>query len=73
MTRGLVDPAIITVEMAVQIRTWRVDEERSWRSIASAASDLWGFDFGGNQLFGQDLCAAAAQVLGEDVLREPWN
>jgi hypothetical protein len=43
MTRGLLDPTTITAEMAAQIRTWRVDEERSWQNVAAAACDLWGF------------------------------
>jgi hypothetical protein len=73
MTRGPVDPSAITAQMAVQVRAWRVDEERSWRAVAEAASDLWGFGWGSNQLFGEDLCAAAARVLGEDVRAAPWN
>ena len=73
MTRGLVDPTAITPEMAVQVRVWRVDEERSWRAVAEAASELWGSGWGGNQLFGEDLCAAAARVLGEDAREAPWN
>jgi len=67
MSHGLVDPTTITAEMAVQIRIWRVDEERSWRAVAEAASDLWGSDYGSNQLYGEDLCTAAAQLLGEDA------
>jgi outer membrane protein assembly factor BamD (BamD/ComL family) len=73
MTHNLVDPATITTEMAVQIRTWRVDEDFSWRAVAQAASELWGSAYGSNQLYGEDLCAAAAQVLGENPFQEPWN
>lgn len=73
MTHNLVDPATITREMAVQIRTWRVDEDLSWRAVAQAATDLWGSAYGSNQLYGEDLCQVAAQVLGEDPYREPWN
>ncbi|WP_405987379.1 hypothetical protein [Streptomyces sp. NBC_00872] len=73
MTDNTVDPATITPEMAVQVRTWRVDEEFSWRAVAQAASDLWGSGWGSNQLFGEDLCVAAAKVLGEDPHQEPWN
>ncbi|WP_317447320.1 hypothetical protein [Streptomyces collinus] len=50
MTHNLVDPATITTDMAVRIRTWRVDEEFSWRAVAYAASELWGSAYGGNQL-----------------------
>ncbi|QXE34610.1 hypothetical protein KQY30_10280 [Streptomyces sp. GMY02] len=73
MTDNTVDPATITPEMAVQIRTWRVDEEFSWRAVAQAASDLWSSQWGSNQLFGEDLCVAAAKMLGEDPHQEPWN
>ncbi|MFI6360028.1 hypothetical protein ACIBJF_47500 [Streptomyces sp. NPDC050743] len=72
MTHHHVDPATITPEMAVQIRTWRVEEDFSWRAVAQAATDLWGSEFGSNQLFGEDLCVAAAQVLGENPRKEPW-
>ncbi len=71
MTR--VDPGTLTREMALQIRTWRVDEDLSWRAVAQAASDLLGSECGGNQLYGADLCAAAAHVLGENPSQEPWN
>ena len=73
MTRGLVDPIMITPEMARQIRAWRVDEEYSWRAVAAAASDRWGSDFGSNQLYGEGLCLVAAQMLGEDACKPPWN
>ncbi|MFJ6769451.1 hypothetical protein ACIQOV_00470 [Kitasatospora sp. NPDC091257] len=73
MTHSLVDPAALTTEMAVQIRTWRVDEDFTWRSVARAATDLWGSEYGSNQIYGRDLCVAAAKVLGEDPDREPWN
>lgn len=73
MKPDLVDPATVTTEMAVQIRTWRVDEEFSWRAVARAATDLWGSEYGSNQIYGRDLCAAAAKVLGEDPDGEPWN
>ncbi len=73
MTHNTVDPATITPEMAVQIRTWRVEEDYSWRAVTQAASDPWGSEYGSNQLYGQDLCFAAAKLLGEDPYREPWN
>lgn len=40
--------------------------------VAQAASELWGSEYGSNQLYGEDLCAAAAQLLGENPYREPW-
>lgn len=73
MTHRTVDPAPITREMAVQIRTWRCDEDYSWRAVAQAASDVWGSEWGSNQLYGEHLCVAAAEVLGEMPYQEPWN
>lgn len=73
MAHDTADPKKVTPEMAVQIRTWRVDEDFSWRAVAQAASELWGSGFGSNQLHGEDLCVAAATMLGEDPYREPWN
>ncbi|MFQ6142220.1 hypothetical protein ACLMNJ_03970 [Streptomyces seoulensis] len=63
----------VTPEMAAQIRAWRVDGEYSWRAVAQAASELWGTGRGGNQLYGEALCVAAARVLGGNPYQEPWN
>ncbi|MFG3256892.1 hypothetical protein [Streptomyces sp. NPDC048172] len=73
MAHNTVDPATITLEMAQRIRGWRVDEDFTWRAVARAASDLWGSAYGSNQIYGEDLCAVAATMLGEDPHREPWN
>ncbi|WP_034266550.1 hypothetical protein [Actinospica robiniae] len=72
-SRGLVDPADLTPEMVAQIRQWRVDEEFSYRGVAESATELWGSPYGSNQLYGMDLCAAAAEALGEDYTIGPWN
>jgi len=73
MTHYTSDVTTITREMAAQIRTWRCDENYSWRAVAQAVSDRWGSEWGSNQLFGEDLCRAAAKLLGENPCREPWN
>ncbi|WP_436788599.1 hypothetical protein [Yinghuangia sp. YIM S10712] len=73
MTYNTVNPASITPEMAAQIRAWRVDEEYTWRAVAQAATDLWGSHWGSNQIYGAELCSAAAKMLGEDPDQEPWN
>ncbi|MFF8616409.1 hypothetical protein [Streptomyces sp. NPDC015350] len=73
MTHSTVDPTTITPEMAAQIRSWRVDQDFTWRAVARAASERWGSERGGNQLYGEELCVAAAKVLGEDPCREPWS
>ncbi|MFJ5265824.1 hypothetical protein ACIQAC_35725 [Streptomyces sp. NPDC088387] len=73
MTPDAGDAVAMTREMAVRIRAWRVEEGLSWRAVARAASGLWGGGHGSNQLYGEDLCVAAAEVLGEDPRKEPWN
>lgn len=73
MKPNMVDPATVTAEMAAQIRAWRVDGDFSWRAVAQAAFDLWGSDYGSNQLYGRDLCTAAALLLGENPSTEPWQ
>ena len=67
------DPAEMTADKAAQVRGWRVDEELTWRGVATLASDAWGPDFTDNQLYGRELCVAAARALGEDPDAEPWN
>jgi hypothetical protein len=66
---------LLTPERAEQIRAWRAEEDGTWRVVASKAADTWGARTGAwnNQLFGMDLCTAAAGMLGEDPNREPWN
>ncbi|MET9355753.1 hypothetical protein ABZY14_22635 [Streptomyces sp. NPDC006617] len=73
MTHNTGAPATITPEMAAQIRRVALRRGLFWRAAARAASDLWGSPWGSNQLFGEDLCAAAAELLGENPCREPWN
>ena len=63
----------VTQPVARRVRMWRVDQDETWRSIASLADAEWGTQFGTNQLFGRDLCRVSAEVLGEDPDDEPWN
>lgn len=70
---ALFDPTYLTVERTRQVRIWRVDQEMTWRAVALAATDTWGSEHGSNQLFGEELCRAAATALGENPLSEPWN
>lgn len=67
------DPAELTALQAARVRTWRVDQEFSWRMVAEAAANEWGWGSFGNQIFGEELCRAAAQVLGQDPRSAPWN
>ncbi|MEH1165165.1 hypothetical protein V6V47_07240 [Micromonospora sp. CPCC 205539] len=63
----------LTIEVARQVRQWRVEEEYSYRGVATLADETWGTDSGGNQLFGIGLCAESAALLGENPNAEPWN
>jgi hypothetical protein len=63
----------ITRERAGQIRVWRVDELCSWRGVASAATVAWATHEETSQMLGVELCRAAADLLGEDHRKEPWN
>lgn len=72
-TYAFFDPSYLTAERAAQVRSWRVKQGMSWRAVAQAATDAWGSQHGSNQLFGQELCQAAATMLGERFSTEPWN
>lgn len=63
----------LTEHMARQVRAWRVDQDGTWRVVASLADEAWGSDSGGNQIFGMELCEASAKLLNEDPNAEPWN
>ncbi len=58
---------------AREVRTWRVGLALSWRGVASTASAAWTLSYADNQLFGRDLCHAAATLLGENPDDAPWN
>lgn len=70
----------LTKEQAEQIRRWRIEEDCTWRSVASLAAKEWP-ELGiqthlngcGYQSEGQDLCQEAAEFFGENAGEEPWN
>ena len=57
------------------IRILRVEKGCSWRAIAEVCHNLgWGkWSPPSNQIMGMALCERAAQLLGEDYEKEPWN
>jgi len=67
----------MTPDRAREIRRLRVEERLSWRGVARATADAWGreaiWEPRSNQLAGMILCEAAARLLGEDYLEDPWN
>jgi hypothetical protein len=70
---GEVTQHLMTPERAAFVRKLRVERGFTWRGVAEACSTAWEEDWGSNQLWGQDLCYAAAKVLGEDAGKAPWN
>lgn len=66
---------LMTVARAYVIKSWRVDEDYTWRAVARAAHAEWGnlWEPAANQLMGRALCERAAIVLGESPTEEPWN
>jgi len=69
--------ASMDLGQATQIRHWRVDVCRTWRSVARSAynSSLFSRAWNppANQIMGMALCNRAAQVYGEDYRKGPWN
>jgi len=57
------------------VRILRVEENCSWRAVAESCYKLgWGkWSPPSNQIMGMALCQRAAQLLGEDYEKEPWN
>ncbi|MBA7698480.1 hypothetical protein ES703_107157 [subsurface metagenome] len=57
------------------VRVLRVEEKCSWRAVAERCHNLgWGkWSPPSNQIMGMALCERAAQLLGEDYEKEPWN
>jgi hypothetical protein len=55
----------MTLERAKRVRQMRVEEDYSFRVLARECSESWDTDWGENQIFGEDICAVAMQLLGE--------
>lgn len=65
-------------DMAVFVRSLRVDQGYTWRAVAAAVSlkmNLTGTedDWGSNQLCGMAICEAAAKQFDEDFMTGVWN
>lgn len=74
--------AMMTKGQAIQVRVWRTNEHYTWRAVARAAfgmviSEQWAgwtpWSPPSNQLMGMALCERAAQLLGENSEKLPWN
>lgn len=70
----IVDSMILP--QAHQIRSWRIEQRMTWRSLASAAfGEGWfeQWDPPSNQIMGMALAQKAAQLCNENYREEPWN
>jgi|TARA_Y100000588_G_C13736956_1_gene703917 hypothetical protein len=63
---------LISLEAAKWIKYLRVDEEYSFRGIAEECAIKWDKGWGTNQILGEDLCAVAIEVLGDDPQKDGW-
>lgn len=65
----------MTLAQAKAVRKLRIEHGFSWRAVAEACYKLgWGKWYPpSNQIMGITLCRRAAQLLGEDYEKEPWN
>ncbi len=73
----------MNLAQAHEVRRMRVEERRTWRSVARACHLMitsgewtWGRQIWippSNQLAGMALCHHAARLLGGDFMEPPWN
>lgn len=65
----------VTLERAKEVRELRCKKKHSWRAVALECHQQWEGSWGppSNQIMGIELCAAAAEMLGEDRNELPWN
>ena len=62
-----------TKEKAEYVKHLRCEVGCTWRSVAQHCNDKWQGDWNSNQIAGMYFCEDAADLLGEDAGREPWN
>lgn len=68
----------LPIKAARAVKTWRVEEEQSWRSIATLFTQKFPEESGslniisGNQISGMQLCEAAMKKLKETI-DQGWN
>lgn len=64
---------VMNEDRAKRVLRWRTQDHYTWREIAQHWSEFYGPDHGGNQLYGMDICDAAAEQLGGNMWDELWN
>jgi hypothetical protein len=65
--------AAMTAEHAAFVRELRVSRGRTWRWVAEECAMAWGGSWDSEQFLGKKICERAAELLGEDPNRDPWN
>lgn len=70
----------VTPALAARIRQLRCEEGYTWRAIAldvyhelDTKGEVPNWSPPSNQLAGMALCKIAADLLGEDANKDPWN
>lgn len=65
----------MTQERARFVRKLRVDQDRTWRRVASECHAEFNGDWDppNDQAIGMELCQRAAELFGERWDEEPWN
>jgi hypothetical protein len=63
----------MTVDQARFVRRLRVELGHTWRGVAEECAAEWDGDWGFMQPAGREICERAAEVLGEDGQKAPWN
>ena len=59
---------VVTTGKAKQIRSWRVDQQLTWRSVAAAASGEWELNHGSSQL-SDGTCARPLPASSVKILK----
>lgn len=57
------------------VRWLRVDQRNTWSAVGRECADQWGMPWEPvvQPVVGRAICEAAAEQLGEDPDKDPWN
>jgi len=62
-----------SLDRAKYVKYLRCEAGCTWRAVAQYCSNEWQGDWGSHQIAGMYICETAADFLGEDASKEPWN
>ena len=60
-------------EKAKYVKYLRCEVGCTWRAVARECNKKWNGNWDSNQMAGHYFCNTAADLLGEDANKEPWN